>query len=358
VSNHVSNIWRRCFQKGAGVGIMKSLYFLWMVCFCQFCASLALASDNEEVGKVVSSTGRSIARIEGRDLGKKGIPQSRTLKPGEKIYQFDVINTGSESAVKILFNDQSIIDLGASTLFKVEEYRNRGKPEDRKVQLNLAYGRIRAAINQKVGKEGKFKLKTHAATMGVRGTEFYVNTGSVELSPSGGNPKLENNAAVTELVVTEGEVEAIKVGPLEKHSKPYSVSPGEKLTVITDFPKEKGQGAEEIKAPVLEKITSTELQSVVSATKVVDQTFSQSIKIDGLPKSDTSPGAENLGAQGAETLAAIKDAILNQPELRDPGASSAQLSAPGLPAMQPNYNGNFLPGFNTRFVTLRIRIRP
>ena len=300
-----------------------------------------------EVGKVVSSVGNVIARVEGKDLGRKGIPQARTLKSGGVIYRFDVINTGSDSSVKLLFDDQTIMDLGASTLFKVEEFSNREKPGSRRVELNLAYGRIRAAINQKVGKEGKFKLKTHVAIMGVRGTEFYVNAGSADLSPTSG----------TELVVTEGKVDAVKLDPAGIPSKPISVNPGEKYTVTTESQPDQSRSASSPNRPIVEKITPAEIKSVVTATKIVDQTFSQAIKIDPPAKSDASPGLP-LGVQGAETLAAIKETILSKSDLNAPPVNPSKFSIPGVPLVQPNFSGNFLPGFSTKFVTLHVRIHP
>ena len=316
------------------------------------------------VGKVVSVSGKVMARVEGADKGRKGIPATRFLKAGDEILQSDVINTGSDSSVKILFSDQSIMDLGPSTLFKVEEFQNnKADPEARKVEMSLAYGRIRAAINQKVGKEGKFKVRTHAATMGVRGTEFYVNAGSADSLKTGVDSKADSKPPVTELVVTEGKVEAVKSGGPAKETKPVAVNPGEKFTAVVEPVKTDTGGAPAPKMPQVEKISAAEMKSVVNTTKIVDQTFAQAIKIDLPPQGDSSKGGAPAGGsgaggalQGAETLAVIKDSILTKPELKNPMAGPANFVVPGVPGIQPNFAGNFLPGFNSKYVKIQVRI--
>ncbi|NDF15584.1 hypothetical protein EB061_09730, partial [bacterium] len=74
------------------------------------------------VGKVVSLSGRVMARVESSNQGRRELPKTRQLKPGDDIFREDVINTASDASVKLLFNDQSIMDLGQSSLFKVEQY--------------------------------------------------------------------------------------------------------------------------------------------------------------------------------------------------------------------------------------------
>ncbi|NDG83987.1 MAG: hypothetical protein EBX52_02990 [Proteobacteria bacterium] len=343
---------------GQRMGFRISLRFLVMATAGVFSAWTVFAADG--VGKAVSVTGKVMSRVEGADKGRKGVPATRFLKTGDEIYRSDVINTGSDSSVKILFSDESIMDLGPSTLFKVEEFQNtKGKPEARKVEMSLAYGRIRAAINQKVGKEGKFKIRTHAATMGVRGTEFYVNAGSADSLKAGVESKSDSKPPVTELVVTEGKVEAVKSAGTAKETKAVAVNPGEKFTAVVEPVKSESGGAPAPKAPQVEKISVAEMKAVVTTTKIVDQTFAQAIKIDLPPQGDSPKGgASGTGAvlQGAETLAVIKDSILSKPELKNPLVGPSNFAVPGVPGIQPNFAGNFLPGFNAKYVKIHVQI--
>jgi hypothetical protein len=169
------------------------------------------AKADEAVGKVVSVNGVVIARVD--DGSKTSTPNTRRLKPGDSVYRKDLINTASDASVKILFTDESIMDIGQSSLFKVAQYEPKDKPENRQVEMNLGYGKIRAAINQKLGPEGKFKIRTRAATMGVRGTEFYVmsDIASAEGGKTDPAEKVKKpEAAKMQVVVTEGKVEVAK----------------------------------------------------------------------------------------------------------------------------------------------------
>jgi hypothetical protein len=60
---------------------------------------------------------------------------------------------------------------------------------------------------------------------------------------------------------------------------------------------------------------------------------------------------------GSETLAAIRDSVLSKPEIHAPPPPPGSMPVPGMPMVQPNFNGNFLPGFNGNLAKLRVIIR-
>jgi hypothetical protein len=229
-----------------------------------------------EVGKVVSVSGKVMARIESKGSSRRSLPQVRHLKPADAVYLEDVINTDSNGSVKILFQDQSIMDLGQSSLFKVEHYENKGKSEDRKVEMSLSYGKIRAAINQKIGTLGKFKIKTRAATMGVRGTEFYVMS-DIESNVVGKESRGASSAGASEvpqtkIVVTEGRVEvAAAKGPDASagFEKPVAVLPGEKFTATLDVSEDHARVRSPASVPGVEKVAPEEMKKVVSDVKLI-----------------------------------------------------------------------------------------
>jgi hypothetical protein len=317
-----------------------------------------------------------MARIEKKDQGRKGIPQVRVLKPGDSIFREDVINTGSEGSVKILFSDQSIMDLGPSSLFKVDQFESGSDPKKRKVEMSLAYGRVRAAINQKVGSEGKFKIKTRAATMGVRGTEFYVMS-DILSSIAGKESKGEAAASApkTQVLVTEGKVEVTtpKAAGPKAPERTLAVLPGEKVTVSTPEAS-KPSSSEAVRMPasapplVVEKATPEEVKTVVSEVKLKDVTFAQAVKVDLTPSPDRKPASLEapsagipayVGFTGAETLAVIKDTLLAKPELNAPVLAAGSFVIPGAAGAGQGFNGNFKPGFNDerRLVHLRIHLK-
>ncbi len=328
---------------------------------------------DDVVGKVVSVNGMVMARVDGAE--KSELSKLRYLKAGDSIHKKDLINTASDGSVKILFHDQSIMDIGQSSLFKVEKYEPKSKPEERQVELLLGYGKVRAAINQKIGPMGKFRLRTRAATMGVRGTEFYVTSDIA--SSEGGNTdpeakKQKPDVMKTQVVVTEGKVEVAKntsSGAPAPAAKPQAVLPGQKLTTTLDLPKEKEASRavasiEPVAPPKIEKVETVsveEMKSVVTDMKMKDTTFVKAVVVeqevkDGAKGSAIAGMGASSGApisiSGADTMAAIQDMVKNRPDVVIPKAG--ELGIPGSFHAEPSFNGNFNPGFNRPLAKLRV----
>ena len=97
-------------------------------------------------------------------------------KPSFVLENKDVVNTGNNSRTQLLFNDETLISLGENSTFSIEEYLvDDTKPNDSEMSLEISKG-ILKAITGKIGKinPNKFKLKTRSATIGIRGTIFFV----------------------------------------------------------------------------------------------------------------------------------------------------------------------------------------
>jgi hypothetical protein len=283
-----------------------------------------------------------------------------------------------------MFNDQSIMDIGQSSLFKVEQFEKGDKVEDRKVEFSMSYGKVRAAINQKVSPVGKFKLKTKAATMGVRGTEFYVAAGTPDQMSVGKESAKNAIAPKMEVLVTEGKVEVAKnATPAEMAAskgkfvapKPVMVNPGEKVAVISvsnEAAAAAAAGGGAMKGGVamasagemkVEKVSVQEMKSVTSELKVKDATFAQAVTIEsdskpagngqggdnrngGGPRGPASEGgagsaAAALSSGGGATLAIIKDVVAQKIEINVP--KPGDLAIPGAMGTQPSFQSNFVP---------------
>jgi hypothetical protein len=83
------------------------------------------------------------------------------------------VKTGPTAVAKLLFTDDTIMDIGAESKFSVDEYSSGGG-EERSGVFSLAYGTLRSLVSKPV-KKGNYKVKTRDAIMGVRGTEFVVS---------------------------------------------------------------------------------------------------------------------------------------------------------------------------------------
>jgi len=135
--------------------------------------SQARADEAPVAAYVVSVAGKVQIRLDSGN-SKKDAP-SRLAKPGEAIRVGEVINTPSDGMIKLLLKDRSMMDLGPSTLFKLNAF-NPNTGNNREVDSSLAYGSIRAAVTQKLEGKGSFRVRSPSATMGVRGTEFMMKS--------------------------------------------------------------------------------------------------------------------------------------------------------------------------------------
>ncbi len=200
-----------------------------------------LANSRIPAGDVVSVLGRVLIRD---DSGRKSDEenQSRNAHPGDVVYAGDVINTSSNGGVKLLLRDRSIIDIGASSLFKVGQFsQNQNKKDERQVELSLAYGSVRAAVTEKLKGPSKFKLRTPSAVMGVRGTVAFseVAMGDQIQSMSGflsGKGSHQNSApeglneSKTTFLITQGQGVVSSVGGVTAGGAGIVLNPGDQAT--------------------------------------------------------------------------------------------------------------------------------
>ncbi len=306
-------------------------------------ASLSLGSASafaaEPAGKAVGVVGKVLVR--NLDSSK---PEMRFMKVGDPVERGTLINTGSGASVKLMLKDKTILDLGGSTLFKVDEFLLKNG-DNRNVQMSMDYGKVRASVNTPVGAAGRFSIKTQAATMGVRGTEFIVaSTLPVEpAAPKGAQKGAEASAgsgksapSQTQVTVVHGKVEVATPAPAKetgaKPQTPIALTSGTQLTAVAPVTPAAGEAvsaaaAAPVEAPKVVKVSMEELKAIKAEVKAPDnQAFIQAVAFtpsDGSSSSNgsggpTSGGPNSGGARdpggapqggGMATLAAIVDTI-------------------------------------------------
>ncbi len=89
---------------------------------------------------------------------------------GTKIQQKDRITTATRSKVQVILNDDTVVTIGPESEYFFEVYKDDGNAE---VLMKMTRGFFKT-VTGKIGKVApqKFKIKTRAATIGVRGTQF------------------------------------------------------------------------------------------------------------------------------------------------------------------------------------------
>lgn len=302
--------------------------------------------------------------------GEWNLTQKTPLKPNDTILEGDTIETKNGAAAKLLFTDRTIVDIGSDTTFRIKEYRLK-QGRNRDVNFELKEGKVRTSVNQPVGQSGSFRLKTRSVVMGVRGTEFVVESHEALLSGAGSAGMvptqitvLEGNVAVAQTTGSLGAGAALNSANLQ------SVSAGQQLTagLISNgiaapggLPAERQQGT-------LQTLSPGQAAAVAQSATVVDQTFKAAVNLESSSdsksesKSEGKPSSDSpreAGAAKPAALAQLAAAVQASAAAIPPRIDVANLGVPGANSGPP------LPGQqNTNFsvvgqpTTVRIRFNP
>jgi hypothetical protein len=97
----------------------------------------------------------------------------RPVKNGDRPANGDVVSTGKNGKVRLIFRNGDQVTVTPGTAFKF----SWDPKTDRNAIAEIVYGDIRAVI-QPEGPRSGMKVQTKSAVMGVRGTDFYVSAWS------------------------------------------------------------------------------------------------------------------------------------------------------------------------------------
>lgn len=126
----------------------------------------ALPAAADEAGKVVSLEGTV-------EIGSAGAWNRASV--GSPVSSGDTIRTGNPGRARILFLDESVLNLGdASTLLIDESVFNPDRGTATTL-LHLLGGKVRALVSEYYSDpQASYRIETTTAVSGVRGTEFVV----------------------------------------------------------------------------------------------------------------------------------------------------------------------------------------
>jgi len=134
------------------------------------CLSLILLSTQvfatDVIGQVKVLSGKAFVERESSPIkAKLGMP----------IYQMDTIVTGKKGSIGLLFNDDSRLSLGSNSTMSLENFNFNKKTHVGNFDVAMHKGTL-SVISGKLTarKPGSLKVKTPAAILAVRGTEFSV----------------------------------------------------------------------------------------------------------------------------------------------------------------------------------------
>ncbi len=121
-----------------------------------------------EIGKISAIIGDA-------NISRDGQKYKVTL--GKILKEKDIIVTSDNSKLQIIFNDNTIVTLGKNSSLDISEYvYDTNNPKNSKTDLNFFRGAFKTITGNigKINKE-KFKLRTKAASIGIRGTIILGN---------------------------------------------------------------------------------------------------------------------------------------------------------------------------------------
>lgn len=95
-----------------------------------------------------------------------------TLAKDAPIFSGDIISTGPNSRVRIVFSDEGTIFLRPSTRFVIDSYKHTGNAQQDENKFSLVKGGFRS-VTGAIGQANKdrVKIETPVATIGIRGTD-------------------------------------------------------------------------------------------------------------------------------------------------------------------------------------------
>jgi len=126
---------------------------------------LAMGED-ASIGKIKTSKGEVVVTRSGKEM---------PVRIDDLLYQNDTIRTGADSAVGIIFEDNTVLSLGPQSELVINEYVFA--PE--KGALSMMTSMLRGTATYLSGIIGRqspesVKFQTPDATIGIRGTQFLV----------------------------------------------------------------------------------------------------------------------------------------------------------------------------------------
>jgi hypothetical protein len=150
-------------------------------------------------------------------------------------------------------SDKNVLNISPDSKLVIEIYKNNATTGEKKVELKVDHGKVRAAVKQKYDEEqNTFKIKTPTAVAGVRGTDFSVS--------------FDLNSKLSEVVTFEGTVAIASFANVgNKGAAPIFVRAGEAISVDP-----KTGPSAPVKVPINELKKIDKESDAAKATSTVD----------------------------------------------------------------------------------------
>jgi len=96
-------------------------------------------------------------------------------KLGEVVFAQDEITTAKNSSVGLLMHDDARVSMGPSTVMKLDQFNFDNQTHEGSADISVKHGTLSVIAGKMTEKTpGALKVKTPAAILAVRGTEFSI----------------------------------------------------------------------------------------------------------------------------------------------------------------------------------------
>jgi hypothetical protein len=126
------------------------------------------------IGKIVSVKGAAAVEHVSAVIVQAKVSAGNEAKTGDLVYKSDVVSTGADGALGIVFADGSAFNLSSNARMVLDEFVYDPKGKSNSTFFTFSKGTF-TFIAGKVAKTGDMKIDTPLATMGVRGTTPHVS---------------------------------------------------------------------------------------------------------------------------------------------------------------------------------------
>lgn len=238
----------------------------------------------------------------------------REARPGDRLENGNILRTAPGAKAWVIFANGDQYHVGPGTAYRVNWER-----KDRGTEVQLMYGKLRGVVAKK-GPRSKLFIRTRSATMGVRGTDFFV---------------AEDSQGGTEVSVIRGSVE---VKPATASAKPTLVGEGDSVSVqVPAFQ------AESI--IVLRRTTQEDLRAILKTSEIAPDAKAAPVapevarEIAALEKKAAENTLQDIQAHDPELFAKISQAgpVADPARINQQSVEKLLRTAPPAPARRKPY---------------------
>ena len=146
----------------------KRVGLLWIIVSAAALMPGAVWAE-EAIGQIKTETG-SVS------IERHGAKESARV--GDHVFRSDIIVTASNSTVGITFADNSLMALGPGSQLSLDRFQFNSTTHQGQFEAALQKGTLAVKSGQIVRQTpGAMRVRTPAAMLGVRGTEFVIRAG-------------------------------------------------------------------------------------------------------------------------------------------------------------------------------------